>query len=191
MSEQLFKIIVPKEEHNIGQLVYNNLYCYVSNFSLYFGDDRYNKVEVVLAEESRKKLDAYNKIHKSGYVYRPLIIKKYLHRYTIPKVLENEWSMGIIKIGSIVKIKTPRDWCMGVYNNTIGIVINKDIHKYLSNPEEYFKVRLRFEDAIKVEKFGYISEPTIINKFLFPNNSIVIGNEWGVICQIQKQQKAE
>ena len=87
--------------------------------------------------------------------------------------------MGTIKVGSIVKIKTPRDWCMGVYNNTMGIVINKDIdiHKYLSNPEEYFKVRLRFEDAIKVEKFGYISEPTIINKFLFPNNSIVIRNE--------------
>ena len=85
--------------------------------------------------------------------------------------------MGIIKVGSIVKIKTPRDWCMGVYNNTIGTVIDKNIHKYLSNPEEYFKVRLRFEDAIKVEKFGYLSEPTIINKFLFPNNSIVIRNE--------------
>lgn len=85
--------------------------------------------------------------------------------------------MGIIKIGSIVKIKTPSDWCCGVYNNTIGTVINKGIHKYLSNPEEYVKVRLRFEDAIKVEKCGYLSEPTIINKFLFPNNSIVIGNE--------------
>ena len=90
MSEQLFKIIVPEEEHNIGQRVYNNLYCYATNFSLYFGDDRYNKVEVVLAEESRKKLDAYNKIHKSGYVYRPLINKKYLQGYTITKVLENE-----------------------------------------------------------------------------------------------------
>ena len=85
--------------------------------------------------------------------------------------------MGIIKVGSIVKIKTPRDWCMGVYNNTIGTVINKGDCTYLSNPEEYVKVRLRFEDAIKVEKFGYLSEPTIINKFLFPNNSIVIRNE--------------
>jgi hypothetical protein len=85
--------------------------------------------------------------------------------------------MGIIKVGSIVKIKTPRDWCMGVYNNTIGTVIDKINSKYLSSPEEYVKVRLRFEDAIKVEKRGYLSEPTIINKFLFPNNSIVIGNE--------------
>jgi hypothetical protein len=90
MSEQLFKIIVPKEENNIGQLVYNNLYCYVSNFSLYYDDDRYNKVQVVLTEESRNKLDAYNKIHRSGYVYKPLIIKKYLQRYIIIKVLENE-----------------------------------------------------------------------------------------------------
>jgi hypothetical protein len=85
--------------------------------------------------------------------------------------------MGIIKVGSIVKIKTPRDWCMGVYNNTIGTVIDKINSKYLSSPEEYVKVRLRFEDAIKVEKRGYISEPAIINKFLFPNNSIVIWNE--------------
>ena len=85
--------------------------------------------------------------------------------------------MGIIKIGSIVKIKTPRDWCMGVYNDTIGTVINKTKSEYLCNPEEYVKVRLRFEDAIKVEKLGYLSEPTIINKFLFPNNSIVIWNE--------------
>lgn len=91
MSEQLFKIIVPKEENNIGQLVYNNLYCYVSNFSLYYDDDR--KVEVVLTAESRKKLDAYNKIYKRycrGYVYRPLIIKRYLQKYTFSKVLENE-----------------------------------------------------------------------------------------------------
>lgn len=88
MSEQLFKIIVPKEEHNIGQRVYNNLYCYATNFSLYYGDDA--KVEVILTEESRNKLDAYNKIHKSGYIYRPLINKKYLQGYTITKVLENE-----------------------------------------------------------------------------------------------------
>lgn len=88
MSEQLFKIIVPKEERNIGQLVYNNLYCYATNFSLYYGDDA--KVEVILIEESRKKLDAYNKTYKSGYIYRPLINKKYLQKYTITKVLENE-----------------------------------------------------------------------------------------------------
>lgn len=88
MSSQLFKIIVPKEEHNIGQLAYNNLYCYATNFSLYYGDDA--KVEVILTEESRNKLDAYNKIHKSGYIYRPLINKKYLQGYTIIKVLENE-----------------------------------------------------------------------------------------------------
>lgn len=81
--------------------------------------------------------------------------------------------MGIIKVGSIVKIKTPRDWCCGAYNNTIGTVISKG----LNEPDEFVKVRLRFEDAIKVEKLGYISEPAIINKFLFPNNSIVIGNE--------------
>ena len=88
MSEQLFKIIVPKEENNIGQLAYNNLYCYATNLSLYYGDD--TKIEVVLTAESRKKLDAYNKFHKMEYVYRPLIIKKYLQRYTITKVLENE-----------------------------------------------------------------------------------------------------
>lgn len=85
--------------------------------------------------------------------------------------------MGIIKIGSIVKIKTPRDWCMGVYNDTIGTVINKGDCTYLNEPYEYVKVRLRFEDARKVEKLGYISEPAIINKFLFSNNSIVIRNE--------------
>ena len=88
MSSQIFKIIVPKEEHNIGQLVYNNLYCYATNFSLYYGDD--TKIEVVLTAESRNKLDAYNKTYKMGYVYRPLILKKYLQRYTFPKVLENE-----------------------------------------------------------------------------------------------------
>lgn len=85
--------------------------------------------------------------------------------------------MGTIKVGSIVKIKTPRDWCMGVYNNTIGTVIDKINSEYLSNPEEYVKVRLRFEDAIKVKKRGYLSEPIIMNMFLFPNNSIVIENE--------------
>lgn len=88
MSEQLFKIIVPKEEHNIGQLVYNNLYCYATNLSLYYGDDI--KIEVVLTEGSRKKLDAYNKTYKSGYVYTPLILQRYLQRYTFSKVLENE-----------------------------------------------------------------------------------------------------
>ena len=88
MREQLFKIIVPKEEHNIGQLVYNNLYCYATNFSLYYGDD--SKIEVVLTEESRRRLDRYNKIYKRGYVYRPLIVKKYLQKYTFSKVLENE-----------------------------------------------------------------------------------------------------
>lgn len=85
--------------------------------------------------------------------------------------------MGIIKVGSIVKIKTPRDWCCGVYNNTIGTVISKGDYTYLNEPDEFVRVRLRFEDAIKVEKRGYISEPAIINKFLFSNNSIVIGNE--------------
>lgn len=85
--------------------------------------------------------------------------------------------MGIIKVGSIVKIKTPRDWCMGVYNDTIGTVISKGDCTYLNEPEKYVKVRLRFEDAIKVEKRGYLSEFIIINKFLFPNNSIVIRNE--------------
>lgn len=81
--EQLFKIIVPKEEHNMGQLVYNNLYCYV-----YYCDK--DEVEVVLTEESRKKLEAYNKIYKRGYVYKPTIKRKYLQKYTFSKVLENE-----------------------------------------------------------------------------------------------------
>ena len=85
--------------------------------------------------------------------------------------------MGIIKVGSIVKIKTPKDWCCGAYNNTIGTVISKGDYTYLNEPDEFVRVRLRFEDAKKVEKLGYISEPAIINKFLFSNNSIVIGNE--------------
>lgn len=189
MNEQLFKIIVPKEELNMGQLVYNNLYCYIADTALYYYRNS-DRIEVVLTEKSRKKLDAYNKIYKRGYVYRPTIKRKYLQKYTFSKVLENEWSMGIIKIDSVVKIKTPSDWCCGVYNNTIGTVIDSR-HVFTRNPEGFVRVRLRFEDAMKVIKFGYTSEPAIINKFIFPINNIVIGNEWGVICQIQKQQKAE
>lgn len=89
MSSQLFKIIVPKEEHNMGQLAYNNLYCYIDNLLLYY-DNRYNNIDVELTAESRRKLDAYNKKYKRGYVYRPTIVKKYLQRCTFSKVLENE-----------------------------------------------------------------------------------------------------
>lgn len=94
INSKLYKIIVPEEEHNIGQVVYNNLYCYISKTSLiefYFYVDDNIKIEVSLTEESRKKLNAYNKIHRSGYyVYRPLIVKKYLKNIHFSKVLENE-----------------------------------------------------------------------------------------------------
>lgn len=93
INSKLYKIIVPEEEHNIGQVVYNNLYCYINKTSLiefYFCVDDNIKIEVSLTEESRKKLNAYNKIHRSGYVYRPLIVKKYLKNIHFSKVLGNE-----------------------------------------------------------------------------------------------------
>ena len=57
----------------------------------------------------------------------------------------------------------------------MGTVINIEDDSIQSDDKVY-RVRLCFKDARKVEKLGFISEPTVRKKFLFTNN-IIIRNE--------------